>query len=121
MGALIVCVLAIGAGAALGAGLGSRSTRRLAGGTRERIARSTVVLLLCSAGALIAAQLDLLVRSLETDAGARSAGLGNLAGPFNALAVSETLHGVLLYAGSLVGLATIVGLLATREARAQRP
>jgi hypothetical protein len=119
MGALIVCVVAIAVGAGLGAVLGSRSTRSLIGSTDQSIARSTVVLLLAGAGALIAAQLDLLVRNLEASARAGSAGFGfgNLADAFNALAVSEAFHGVLLYAGALVGLATIVGLLATRSQR----
>jgi hypothetical protein len=117
MGALIVCVLAIGAGSALGALLGSRSTRSLLDGARGRIARSTVILLLAGAGALIAAQLDLLVRNVEASSNADSLGFGDLAGAFNAVAVGDALHAILLYAGALIGLATIVGLLALASQR----
>jgi hypothetical protein len=122
MGALVACLLALVAGGAVGSLLGSRVTRHLAGATRERIARSTVVLLGGSAGTLIAAQLDLFVRQLEANGSVASRfGGHSLVGAFDTIAVSETFHGVLLYGGALVGLATIVALLATREARAQRP
>jgi hypothetical protein len=122
MGALVACLLALLAGGAVGSLLGSRATRHLTGAGRERIARATVLLLLGAAGALIAARLDLLVRYVEADARAGSApGISALSTDLNTLAVSEAFHGVLLYGGALVGLATIVALLATREARAQRP
>jgi hypothetical protein len=122
MGALVACLLALVAGGAVGSLLGSRATRHLTAGSRERIARSTIVLLAGSAGTLIAAQLDLLVRQLEADGNAPSAfGGRDLVGAFDTLDVGDAFHGVLLYGGALVGLATIVALLATREARAQRP
>jgi hypothetical protein len=123
MGALIACVVAIGAGGVLGTTLGARSMRHLAGGAREQIARATVILLAGGAGALIGAQLDLFVRQLEaTGLWVTSAqGGGGLAAALNTLAVSEAAHGVLLYGGALIGLATIVGLLGRREASAQRP
>jgi hypothetical protein len=117
MGALVVCVFVIGAGSAGGAMLGSHFTRHLAASSREQIARSTVMLLAGASGALIAAQLDLLVRRLQSDA-QPPAGLGKLADAFNTLAVGEAIHGVLLDAGVLIGLATIVGALATRQQRA---
>jgi hypothetical protein len=117
MGALVVCVIVLGAGGAGGAMLGWHLTRHLAASGRERIARSTVALLAGASGALIAAQLDLLVRQLEADAGV-PAEVGTFADALNTFAVGEAIHGVLLDAGVLIGLATIVGALATRQQRA---
>ncbi len=114
MGALVVCVLAIGAGSAGGALLGSHFTRHLVASDRGRIARVTVMLLAGASGTLIAAQLDLLVRTLESIAQA-PVELEKLADPYNTLAVDDVLHGVLLDAGALIGLATIVGVVATRQ------
>ena len=114
MGALVACVLVIGAGFAGGALVGSHFTRHLVAGDRGRIARATVMLLVGASGALIAAQLDVLVRTLE-DISSVPVGLEKLADVYDTLAVSEALHGVLLDGGVLIGLATIVGVLATRQ------
>ena len=115
MGALVICVLAIGAGGAGGAILGSRLTRHLLAGTRPRIARSTVILLGGASGALIAAQLDQLVRLFKAASGvASSYGFRGLTTDLETLAIGEASHGVLLYGGILIALAAIVTSLATR-------
>ncbi len=115
MGALVICVLAIGAGGVGGAILGSRLTRHLLASTRERIARSTVILLGGASGALIAAQLDQLVRQLEAASSvASSYGFRRFTTALETLAVGEASHGILLYGGILIALAAIITSLATR-------
>lgn len=122
MVSLVATVLALLLGGGVGGLVGRRATGDLAAAGRQRIARSTTVVLGGLAGALLGSSLVLLVRQLDDNASIdRSFGVPGFETKLDALTVAEAFTHILFYGGVLVALATIVALLGKRAARAQRP